>query len=295
MNMKKNRNTNRIFSLLLVISFLAAVSGCSSSDNNQSNATVNKGTPQNLAEENKPTPIPTPANPTAAFAGTWETNYDMSKIIHGYPTSNVGTSAQFAQWRLSEGVKKGDEYVGKVTNELNNENIAEYTATEKAITLTFLPIAGSSQTTGTSRNYEYEFSENGTMLTLKGNDPIVLRKGTSNSDMENVSFIISNKVNWMIRPARTVDPNQPDVDYVTFETAQKFDNGYGGKMEYWHGDPNDPNTRIVATGQYLLTSKDKVTITLGGPKSATYKLIDNKVLQIDFTDPNEQDMVLTAQ
>jgi hypothetical protein len=51
----------------------------------------------------------------------------------------------------------------------------------------------------------------------------------------------------------------------------------------------------VATGEYLLTSKDKMTITLGGPKSATYKLLDNRVLQIDFTDPNETDMVLTAR
>lgn len=301
MNTKNNLNTNIIFNLLLAVAFLAAVLGCGSSNTSQPNAnqTVNSNAaPQNTLVVNSPTPTPTPNNPTAAFAGVWETKYDISNIIPGYPASNFGTSGQFAEWRFSEGVKTGDQYVGKITNALNNENIAEYTVVSKTITVKFLPVSiGTTQTTGTSRDYEYEIADNGNMLTLKGRDPILLTKGTGNTEMENVSFVISNKVDWIIRPPKTVDPSKPDAFFITFETAQKFDNGYRGKMEYWNEDPYNPSVlpTVVATGEYLLTSKDKMTITLGGPKSATYKLIDNRVLQIDFTDPNESDMVLTAR
>lgn len=293
--MNTQNKGNIIFTrLLLLIACLAVISGCSSNQSNNQQV-VNKTAPQNTLAEEKPTA--TPVNPTAAIAGVWETKYDISKIIPGYSSSQLGTTGEFANWRLSEGVNKGNEYVGRVTNELNNENIAEYTITGKTITLKFLPVSiGNTQTSGTSRDYEFELSNNGNMLTLKGNDPIVLTKGTNNSDMENVSFIISNKVDWMLGKPKTVDFNKPEAHYVTFDTAQKFDNGYGAKMEFWHEDPNNPNNHfVVATGQYLLTSKDTVTITLGGPKSGTYKLLNNKVLQIDFTDPNEEDLILTAR
>lgn len=290
-----SREPRRIFILLIFIALLLAMSGCGGSTN-QSNAnqTVNRGTPQNSSAQESPTP----SNPTAGLAGAWETTYDISNIIPGYPSSTAGTGNQFAQWRFSEGIKKGDEYGGKVTNELNNENIADYSIAGKTITLTFLPVSsGTTTTSGTSRNYEYEISDNGNTLTLKGRDPIVLRKGTGNSDMENVSYVISNKVDWMIRPALTMNSSSPDADYVTFETARKSDQGYGGRMTFYTDNPSyPPPGDIVEIGQYLLTSKDKVTLTfLGGPKSGTYKLIDNKVLQIDFTDPNEKDMVLTAR
>lgn len=300
MNKKNNRNIKKFYNLILIVAFLAALSGCNSTDKSQTNANQAVITP--TPQTTQAVPAATPDNPTLAFAGAWETTYDMSKIMPGYPSASTGAVGQFAQWRLSEGVKKGDEYVGKVTNEGNNENIAEYTVAGKTITLKFLPVAGmqntgATQTSGTSRDYEYEISNNGNTLTLKGRDPIVLQKGSGNSDMETVSFIISNKVDWTLSPPRSIDPNKPDAYYITFDTAQKFDNGYGGKMEFWNEDPNNPNAphTVVATGQYLLTSKDNVTITLGGPKSATYKLIDNRVLQIDFTDPNEKDMVLTAR
>ncbi len=295
--MKTINNRNIMISnLLLIVAFLAVVSGCSSTPSNDNQA-VNRATPQNTLAEEKPTPTAAPVNPTAGLAGVWETKYDISKIIPGYPSSQLGTSGEFANWRLSEGVKKGEEYVGKVTNELNNENIAEYTIASKTITFKFLPVSiGNTQTSGTSRDYEFELSNNGNMLTLKGNDPIVLTRGTNNSDMENVSFIISNKVDWMLAKPKTIEHGKPEAHYVTFDTAQKFDNGYGAKMEFWHEDPNNPNNHfVVATGQYLLTSKDTVTITLGGPKSGTYKLLNNRVLQIDFTDPNEEDLILTAR
>ena len=296
MNIKKNRNIMKFSKNILVAAFFAILTGCGSSQSDTSQ-NVNRAAPQNTIAEEKPTPTAAPVNPTAAIAGSWETKYEISKIIPGYPSSNLGTGNQYAQWKISEGVRKGDEYVGRITNELNNENIAEYTLVAKTITLKFLPVSiGGTQTSGTSRDYEFELTENGNMLTLKGNDPIVLTKGTNNSDMENVSFIISNKVDWMLSKPKTIDYNKPEAHYVTFETAQKFDNGYGGKMEFWQVDPNNSNNHIVvATGQYLLTSKDKVTITLGGPKSGTYKLLDNRVLTIDFTDPNEEDLVLTAR
>ena len=296
MNTKNNRNTKQVFDLLLVFTLLAAVSGCGGNSNtNQSNANA---TP---SPSSSPTvsPTATPAeNPTAKLAGVWETKYDISNIMPGYPASSTGVG-QFAKWKWSEGVKKGDDYVGRITNELNNENIAEYSVVGKSITLTFLPVSmGTTQTSGTSRTYEYELANDDKMLTLKGSDPIVLTKGSNNADMETVSYVISDKVDWMMRPPKTIDPSQPEAHYVTFGSAQKFDNGYGGKMEFWNEDPYTPSVphTVVATGQYLLTSKTKVTITIGGgPKSGTYKLIDNRVLQIDFTDPSEQDLVLTAR
>lgn len=288
------KSFKNICNMFLAVTFLATIFGCSSQPTNNQNTNT---PPQNT---NNAQQTPTAVNPTTVLAGTWETKYDISKLIPGYPSSNLGTSAEFAQWKISEGVLKGDEYVGRITNELNNENIAEYTLSSKTITLKFLPVSGSqnASSTGTSRDYEFELSSDGKLLTLKGNDPIILNKGTDNSDMENVSFVISNKVDWMISPPLTIDHGRPEAFYITFETAKKSDSGYTGKIEFWNEDPHDPTVPhpVVATGQYTLSSKDKLSITLnGGSRSATYKLIDNRVLQIDFSDQNEKDWVLTAR
>ena len=155
------KSFKNICNMFLAVTFLATIFGCSSQPTNNQNTNT---PPQNT---NNAQQTPTAVNPTTVLAGTWETKYDISKLIPGYPSSNLGTSAEFAQWKISEGVLKGDEYVGRITNELNNENIAEYTLfKDNNIDFCHLRFP-ECKLDGTSRDYEFELSSDGKLLTLK--------------------------------------------------------------------------------------------------------------------------------
>ncbi len=269
MNTKNMVNMNRVLNLLLVITFLAAVSACSSSNKNQ---TVNRATPT-MTEE---TPTATPSNPSAAFVGEWETND---------PRVSGGV---FVRWKFGDGTKKDNGYTGKVTAVgNNNQDIYNYTVTEKTITLEDLPVSS-----GTSKTYDYKITDEGKTITLQGDKPMVLRKGTSNAEMERAAGIISRHL-WNVDSNVATKMGLASDTYIEFDAAQKNDRGYGGAMKFY--DSTGAPQNFLA--QYVITSKENVIITLpSGQKSGTYKILnDEKILQIDFTDPVESDLFLNRR
>ena len=260
---------NRVLNLLLVITFLVAMSACSSNRSNQ-NQTVNRGTPTMTEEK----PAATPSNPSAAFAGEWETND---------PRASTGG---FVRWKFGDGTKKDNGYVGKVTDVGTNDDIANYTITEKTVTLEYLPVGSSSKT------YDYKITDEGKTITLQADKPMVLRKGTSNAEMEKAAGIISN-YQWNLDSAVATKMGLASDTYVEFDAAQKNDKGYGGAMKFY--DSTGAPQNYLA--QYVITSKENVIITMpSGQKSGTYKILnDEKILQIDFTDPVESDLFLNRR
>ncbi len=263
------KNMQRLVNFLLVITFLAAVSACSSSNKNQT--VVNRATP--IMTEEKPTA--TPSNPSSAFVGEWETNDPRA------------SGRGFVRWKFGDGLKKDNGYTGKVTNVGTNDDIANYTITEKTITLEYLPVSS-----GTSRTYDYKITDEGKTISLQGDKPWVLRKGTSNAEMENAARIISGP-QWNLDSAVATKMGLAPDTYVEFDPAQKNDRGYGGAMKFY--DSTGAPQNVFA--QYVITSKENVMITLpSGQKAGTYKILnDEKILQIDFNDPVESDLFLNRR
>lgn len=262
---------HRVLNLLLVITFLAAISACRSSSNNN-NQTVSRSTPTMTEEK----PTATPSNPSAAFAGEWETNDPRA------------SSGGFVRWKFSDGTKKDNGYTGKVTDVgNNNQDIYNYTITEKTITLEDLPASS-----GSSKTYDYKITDEGKTITLSGDKPMVLRKGTSNAEMERAAGIISAH-QWNMDSAVATKMGLASDTYVEFDAAQKNDKGYGGGMKFY--DSTGAPQNFLA--QYVITSKENVIITLpSGQKSGTYKIMnDEKILQIDFNDPTESDLFLNRR
>lgn len=260
---------HRLLNLLLVVTFLAVVSGCSVSSNK--NQTVNRATPTMTEEK----PTATPSNPSAAFAGEWETNDPRV------------SSGGFVRWKFSDGIKKDNGYTGKVTDVGTNDDIANYTITEKTVTLEYLPVSS-----GTSKTYDYTITDEGKTITLKGDKPLVLRKGTSNAEMEKAANTISSH-QWNMDSAVATKMGLASDTYVEFDAAQKNDRGYGGAMKFYDSTGTPQNF----LAQYVITSKENVIITLpSGQKAGIYKILnDEKILQIDFTDPVESDLFLNRR
>ncbi len=254
------------------ITFLAAMSGCrTGSSSNQT--VVNRPTPT-LTEEK---PTATPGNPSAAFAGEWETND---------PRASGGG---FIRWKFTDGIKKDNGYTGKVTDVgNNNQDIYNYTVTEKTITLEDLPTSS-----GSSKTYDYKITDEGKTITLSGDKPMVLRKGTSNAEMERSAGIIS-KHEWNLDSAVATKMGLAPDTFIEFEPAQKNDRGYGGAMKFIDANTGFPQSDLA---QYVITSKENVIITLkSGQKAGTYKILnDEKILQIDFNDPVESDLFLNRR
>ncbi len=264
------KNMQRLVNFLLVITFLAAVSACSSSNKNQA---VNRPTP--TMTEEKPTATPTPNNPSAAFVGEWETNDPRA------------SSGGFVRWKFGDATKKDNGYTGKVTDMANNDDIANYTITEKTITLEYLPPSSGSKT------YDYKITDEGKTISLQGDKPWVLRKGTSNAEMEKAAETIS-KHDWNLDSAVATKMGLAPDTYIQFEPAQKNDRGYGGAMKFIDANTGFPQSDLA---QYVITSKENVIITLkSGQKAGTYKILnDEKILQIDFNDPVESDLFLNRR
>ncbi len=170
-------NTYRILSLLLAVTFLAAMSGCRTGPSSNQ-PVVNRPTPT-LKEES---PTATPSNPSTAFVGEWETNDPRA------------SSGGFVRWKFGDGTKKDNGYTGKVTDMANNDDIANYTITEKTITLEYLPPSSGSKT------YDYKITDEGKTISLQGDKPWVLRKGTNNAEMEKAAETIS-KYEWNLDSA----------------------------------------------------------------------------------------------
>jgi len=271
MNTKSFLNTYRILNLLLVVAFLAALSGCSSSSNR--NQTVNRATP--TMTEEKPTATPTPNNPSAAFVGEWETNDPRA------------SSGGFVRWKFGDGTKKDNGYTGKVTDVSTNDDIANYTITEKTVTFEYLPVSS-----GSSKTYDYKISDEGKTITLQADKPMVLRKGTNNAEIEKAANIISSH-QWNLDSAVATKMGLAPDTYIEFDPAQKNDRGYGNTMKFFDGGGVPQNF----LAQYVITSKENVIITLpSGQKAGTYKILnDEKILQIDFTDPVESDLFLNRR
>lgn len=264
------KNMQRKLNLLLVIAFLAALSGCSV--NSTQNQTVNRATPTMTEEK----PTATPSNPSTAFVGEWETNDPRA------------SSGGFVRWKFGEGTKKDNGYVGKVTDVGTNDDIANYTITDKSITLEYLPVSS-----GTSKTYDYKITDEGKTITLQADKPMTLRKGTSNAEMEKAAGIISAH-QWNLDSAVATKMSLAPDTYVEFDAAQKNDKGYGGTMKFYDAATGAPQNYLA---QYVITSKETVIITLpSGQKSGTFKILnDEKLLQIDFTDPTESDLFMNRR
>lgn len=263
-------NMHRVLILLFVVTFLGTVSGCRSSSNSNNQTSVNRGTPTMTEEK----PAATPSNPSAAFTGEWETNDPRA------------SSGGFVRWKFGDGTKKDNGYTGKVTDMATNDDIANYTITEKTITLEYLPPSSGSKT------YDYKITDEGKTISLQGDKPWVLRKGTSNAEMEKAAGIISNHL-WNVDSAVASKMGLAPDTYIEFDPAQKNDRGYGGAMKFYDSTGTPQNF----LAQYVITSKENVIITLpSGQKSGTYKILnDEKILQIDFTDPVESDLFLNRR
>ena len=278
MRTKDNREMHRIFTLLVFVALAVTMLGCRGNSN--SNASSNNTS--NTVSQNQATPVqPTPTvNPVDAFVGTWETS-DL-------------TSPNFLSLRIGSASKNGDDYVGKITDTSTNDDVADYSIREKSreITLNFKPPFVSSQ--GSSSTYEYDVSGDGNKITLKGSKPIVLEKGSKNTEIVRDVAILANTggkyASWAIVDAnisQKLFPNVSSSVFVDFEAAQKYNEGYRGKMTF-----HDGSGGTVAEWTYTIPSKNKIEINDGkGTKSATYKIRDDeKQMEIDFVDAGDTDL-----
>jgi hypothetical protein len=292
MKTKNNREIKRAIILLAFIALSVAMSGCgggSSSNNSAATPNVNRDTPQNTQAQQTPTP-----NPTDAFAGVWETKDPRA-------TSQSAGTTGYVRWQISPGTQKGEQYTGKITDlSDNNKDVADYVLGPKNnITLEFSPAFSGGPSLGGSRTYEYEVSDNGNTITLKADKPIVLKRGSSNTDILKDAQAISSGNSWKLDPdvASKIFPSyDKDRIYAEFETPNKYNEGYGGSMKFTE-DPPPGVTRTpanVADWRYTITSRNKVDINDGkGTKSASYELLNNdKILKIDFAD-DTPDLYLT--
>lgn len=290
---KNNRKTNRALILSAFVALLVAMSGCSSSNSNSSNNSaatpnVNRATPHTQVQQ-----TPTP-NPTDAFSGIWETKDPRATV------SSAATTG-YVRWQISPGIQKGEQYTGKITDlSDNNKDVADYILGPKNnITLQFSPSFSSGiPSLGDSRTYEYEASDNGNTITLKADKPIILKRGSSNTDMQKDAEIIADsaKGDWKVDRdvACKIFPamcSSSSDTYVRFDTPSKYNEGYGGDMLFFDSVPTSP----LGKWTYTITAKDKAAFNDGkGTKSGSYKILnDGKILQIDFADDSDPDLYLT--
>lgn len=276
MNTKSNQDIKRTFILLAFVVLAAAMSGCViNSGNNNAAATpnvntsnVNSSTPQNTQAQQTPTP-----NPVEAFYGEWETK-DPS-------------SGQFERWRLGTADKEGSEYVGRITNLSTNANLGKYKVgiSDKSITL---ELAGAQSGSFT---YEYEVSPDRNTITLKGSNPIVLKRGTANADMLKDVETFYNGV-WKLDDAAAKSLNYTPPVEIVFERSNKYDEGYSGDVRLF-----EISTGSIAELKYIIPSKNKIKISdRNGSKSATYEIMNNgNILKIDYEDPGSADLFLTKK
>jgi hypothetical protein len=278
MRTQDNREMHRIFTLLVFVALAVTMLGCRDSSNNNSSSNNTSNTvSQNQAPPVQPTPT---VNPVDAFVGTWETS-DL-------------TSPNFLSLRIGSSTKNGDDYVGKITDTATNDDVADYSIREKSreITLNFKSPFVSSQ--GSSSTYEYEVSGDGNKITLKGSKPIVLEKGSKNTEILRDVAILANLggkyKSWAIvdgNISQKLFPNIQQPILVNFEAAQKYNEGYRGKMLVM-----DAVGGAVAEWTYTIPSKNKIEINDGkGTKSATYKIRDDeKQMEIDFVNAGDTDL-----
>lgn len=279
MTTKDNRGMHRIFTLLVFVALAVTMLGCrDSSNNNSSSSNTSNTVSQTQSTPTQPTPT---VNPVDAFVGTWETS-DL-------------TSPNYLSLRIGSATKNGDDYVGKITDTSTNNDVADYSIREKSreMTLNFKPPFVSSQ--GSSSTYEYEVSGDGNKITLKGNKPIVLEKGSKNTEILRDVAILANLGgkyrDWVIADAnisQKIFPSVSSMIAVKFDAAQKYNEGYRGKMLFI--DTGSGGT--VAEWTYTIPSKNKIELNDGkGTKSATYKIRDDeKQMEIDFVNASDTDL-----
>ncbi len=282
MRIKSNREMHRIFTLLVFVALSVAMSGCGGSttttSNNNSAATpeVNRNAPQTQAQQ-----TPTP-DPVQAIYGEWETDNQDAKTMSG-------ASTQFVRWKINPGIKdQNGLYTGKLTNPDTNADLANYKfGPQNTVNLEFVPPAPAG-----SKTFDYEVSSDGNTLTLKtGNQPILLKRGTTNRDiLADVAKISTASLGaspiWEpISNTKSLIKNKynQDVDQVQFASATLSGEGYGGRMVLLNlGSP-------VGDGTYIIPSKNNVTLDMrSGKTQAKYALEQNgDILKITFGDGTE--------
>lgn len=287
MKTKNIREIKSIFTLLAFVALSIAMAGCgggATGNNSAATPNVNRDIPQNTQAQQTPTP-----DPVHAIYGEWETdNPDAIAASTGTPPG--ATQQKFVRWKVNPGIKdQNGIYTGKITNPDNkNLDLANYKiGPQNTISLEFLPPAPAGSST-----YEYEVSPDGNTLTLKtGSKPIVLKRGTSNRDIQQDAQAISSQM-WV--PTPNTQKVISDKYNIYFDTAEFSDaipsgEGYGGSMELYQQTGSAGGRSLVKTGNYIITSKNNVTLDIGAGKTpAKYALEQNgDLLKITFTDGTE--------
>lgn len=289
MKTKNNREIKRIIILLTFIALSALMLGCgggAANTNSAATPNVNRDTPATTAA----TPA-TPSNPTEAFAGVWETRDPRAAATSGAATT------EYVRWQITPGVKNGEQYTGKITDLSNNNNdVADYVlGPGNNVTLKYStsyisgsPSSGGGTVVSPSSTYPYEISDNGNTITLKADKPIVLKRGSSNSDLQKDAQVLSNTSTWLPTPSTKTNMSariKYDVDYIEFQPAIVSSKGYGGKMIL---NTPGPNTR---EGTYIIAPDKKIILTIDGLESEGKYTIDGNgdLLRIKFADDTQWD------
>lgn len=272
---KNNKQFNRALFFLLALALLVTMIGCGGSAKPQ----VKRSEPENKLkeekkDEKKEEKKEEEKNPTEAMAGVWETKDPFARLQSGGTTD-------FVRWQISKGTKKDDVYNGRIVD-LSSKNleVADYKLrSDNTISLTVK--AGPLK--GQSFSYSYKVSDEGNTITLEGDKPIILKRGTSNTDILKDAQTVSAKAYKLDRDvSRKLFSKQVSV---AFEKPTKYKEGYGGKLTFTHQPATGPAQK-VADWSYTIIEKEKIEIKDGkGTKEATYKILnDGKILQIDFAD-----------
>lgn len=268
----KNTKTHILMSVLFAFSALAL--GCGNTVSTTPSSPSPAPTPAEVSKVSEKATASTPApNPVEAFYGEWETK-DPS-------------SGQFERWKLGTAEKEGSEYVGRITDLSNNVNVGKYKVgtSDKSITL---ELAGNQNA---SLTYDYEISSDRNTITLKGSNPIVLKRGTDNADMLKDVETFYNGV-WKMDDATANSLNYTPPVEVVFEKSNKYDEGYSGEVRIFEIGAGN-----VIENKYVIPSKNKITIAdKNGSKSAKYEIMNNgNILKIDYEDPGSPDLFLNKK
>lgn len=265
MNTKNNRKTQNTLILILILTTLSVlVSGCSSSNTPPNNPSPSPTpTVEKKLAENSPSPTPTPKNPAEAFYGEWETK---------------DQNGNFQTVKFGPATQKGDDYVGTYIDVNTKQDLSEYKIKPNN-NLAFLDLPGTA-TAGRSATFDYEFSDEGNTITLKGNPSRVYKRGTNNADILNDIKTISTGSDWKPDAQTLKYFGISNNNLLRFLGASKFDEGYTGVIVT---SDNNFQTSHKELGKYTITSKGNVIISHdGGKKSAKYTLLGDNVLRIEF-------------
>lgn len=286
MKTKNNKGIKRTFIFPAFVALTAALLGCgggATGNNSAATPNVNRDTPANTQAQSTPTP-----DPVQAVYGAWETDNPDAIAASGTPPG--ATQQSFVRWTVNPGVKdQNGVYTGKITNpDQKNMDLANYKiGPQNTISLEFLPPAPAGSST-----YSYEVSPDGNTLTLKtGNKPIILKRGTTNRDIQQDAQTIASKI-WAPTPnTQTAISNKYNLYFDTAEFANAIPSGegYGGAMELYQQTGSAGGRSLVKTGSYIITSKGKVTLDIGAGKTpANYSIKQNgDLLEISFPDNSE--------